>query len=204
VVLLPLAGAATPTTPNRSSTRTVNSARSRESKPRSSRNRVEELNSASDGCFPGKLDIAKKLAIVPTINSTNAMSILTLAEKPASEQIAAIERGFPSKSLDQIATMLGLSKQRIIGSLRFAQRTVSQREKTGRRFTLEESERMLRVLRAHRIVREVFATDEAVAQWLNAPDRGLGGKSPLDMLATDVGAAKVENLARAMIHGVPI
>ena len=60
------------------------------------------------------------------------------------------------------------------------------------------------MLRAHRIVREAFTTDEAVAQWLNTPDRSLGGKSPLYMLATDVGAATVENLARAMIHGVPI
>jgi putative toxin-antitoxin system antitoxin component (TIGR02293 family) len=151
-----------------------------------------------------QLDTAKKIALMPNANSTNAMSILTLVEKPAAEQISAIERGFPSESLDQIAKMLGLSKQRIIGSLKFAQRTVSQREKTGRRFTLEESERMLRVLRAHRIVREAFTTDEAVAQWLNTPDRSLGGKSPLDMLATDVGAATVENLARAMIHGVPI
>ena len=132
------------------------------------------------------------------------MSILALAEKPASEQIAAIEKGFPSRSLNEVAKMLGLSKQRIIAGLKFAQRTVSQREKTGVRFTLEESERLLRVLRVRRIAREVFTTDEAVAQWLNAPDRSLRGKTPLDMLATDVGAKEVENLARAMMHGVPV
>lgn len=150
------------------------------------------------------LDVGSRLAIVPNENSDIAMSILTLAEKPATEQIAAIEKGFPSRSLNEVAKMLGLSKQRIIASLKFAQRTVSQREKTGVRFTLEESERLLRVLRVRRIAREVFTTDEAVAQWLNTPDRSLRGKAPLDMLATDVGAVKVENLARAMMHGVPV
>ena len=88
--------------------------------------------------------------------------------------------------------------------MKLAQRTITSREKTGKPFTLEESERLLRVLRLHRLARQVFTTNEAVAQWLSAPDRSLGMKSPLEMLATDVGAAKVENLAQAMMHGVPI
>jgi putative toxin-antitoxin system antitoxin component (TIGR02293 family) len=131
------------------------------------------------------------------------MTILALAERPDSEQIAAIERGLPSNSLSQIAKMLGLPKQRIIAALKLAQRTVSDREKSKRPFRLEESERLLRVLRVHRIAREVFTTDDAVAKWLSMPDRSLGMKTPLDMLATDVGTAKVENLAYAMVHGVP-
>ena len=144
------------------------------------------------------------VAILPIRISNIAMRILTLSGKPVSEQIAAIERGLPSSSLGQIASLLGLPKQRIITGLRFAQRTVSARERTKARFSLEESERLLRVLRVHHIAREVFTTDEAVAQWLDAPDRSLGMKTPLDMLATDLGAAKVENLAQAMIHGVPV
>jgi putative toxin-antitoxin system antitoxin component (TIGR02293 family) len=131
------------------------------------------------------------------------MTIFELADKPDSEQIAAIEKGLPSQSLNQIAKMLGLPKQTIIVALKFAQRTISEREKAKKPFKLEESERLLRVLRVHRIAREVFTTDEAVAKWLDMPDRSLGMKTPLDMLATDIGTAKVENLANAMIHGVP-
>lgn len=132
------------------------------------------------------------------------MNVLTLADRLPNEQIAALERGLPSTSLAQIAGMLNLPKQSIIAALRLAQRTITLREKTRKPFTLEESERLLRVLRLHRLARQVFTTDEAVAQWLSAPDRSLGMKSPLEMLATDVGAAKVENLAQAMMHGVPI
>ena len=132
------------------------------------------------------------------------MNVLTLADRLPNEQIAALERGLPSASLAQIAGMLNLPKQNIIAALKLAQRTITLREKTRKPFTLEESERLLRVLRLHRLARQVFTTNEAVAQWLSAPDRSLGMKSPLEMLATDVGAAKVENLAQAMMHGVPI
>jgi putative toxin-antitoxin system antitoxin component (TIGR02293 family) len=131
------------------------------------------------------------------------MTIFELAYRPDSEQIAAIEKGLPSQSLHQIAALLGLPKQKIIAALKFAQRTVSEREKAKQPFKLAESERLLRVLRVHRIAREVFTTDDAVSKWLSTPDRSLGMKAPLDMLATDIGTAKVENLAHAMVHGVP-
>lgn len=40
------------------------------------------------------------------------------------------------------------------------------------------------------------------------PSSALGeiatGRAPLEMLATDLGAQKVETLLRAMIHGVPV
>lgn len=144
------------------------------------------------------------VAIMPPVTSHIAMNVLALADKLPNEQIAALERGLPSASLAQIAGMLNLPKQSIIAALRLAQRTITLREKTRKPFTLEESERLLRVLRLHRLARQVFTTNEAVAQWLSTPDRSLGMKSPLEMLATDVGAAKVENLAQAMMHGVPI
>jgi putative toxin-antitoxin system antitoxin component (TIGR02293 family) len=143
------------------------------------------------------------MAILPKRSSNTAMTIFELADRPESEQIAAIEKGLPSQSLNQIAKMLGLPKQAIIVALKFAQRTITEREKTKKPFKLDESERLMRVLRVHRIAREAFTTDEAVAKWLCIPDRSLGMKTPLDMLATDIGTSKVENLASAMIHSVP-
>jgi putative toxin-antitoxin system antitoxin component (TIGR02293 family) len=145
------------------------------------------------------------MAIMPLRTSKTAMSaVLELPGKSATEQIAALERGLPSSTLNEISALLNLPKGNILKKLKLAQRTITLREKSGKRFTLEESERLLRVLRVRRIVREVFQTDQAVSDWLIAPDASLGKKSPLEMLTTDVGAAKVENLARAMVHGVPI
>jgi putative toxin-antitoxin system antitoxin component (TIGR02293 family) len=132
------------------------------------------------------------------------MSVLTLTERPLGEQIEVLERGLPSSALGEIAAALGLPKARIIKALKLVLRTMTEREKKNERFSTAESERLYRIVRARSLAREIFSSDAAVAEWLGAPDRSLGGRAPLEMLATDLGAQKVESLLRAMIHGVPV
>lgn len=131
------------------------------------------------------------------------MSVMSLPERSLNEQIRTVERGLPSRALAEIARVLGLPKARIVEGLKLVQRTVTEREKTRSRFSAVESERLFRVVRVRALARETFATDAAVAQWMNLPDRSLGNRAPLEMLATDLGAQKVESLLRAMMHGVP-
>jgi putative toxin-antitoxin system antitoxin component (TIGR02293 family) len=132
------------------------------------------------------------------------MSVMTLTERPLGEQIEVLERGLPSSALGEIAAALGLPKARIIKALRLVLRTMTEREKKHERFSTAESERLYRVVRVRSLAREIFSSDAAVAGWLGVPDRSLGGRAPLEMLATDLGALKVESLLRAMIHGVPV
>lgn len=134
----------------------------------------------------------------------SATSILTLPGRPLDEQIRALERGFPSNTLALLADLMGWPKARLIEGLQLVQRTVTEREKKHARFSPVESERLYRVVRIRGLAREVFSSDAAVADWLNSPDRGLAGKKPLELLSTDLGAQKVENLIRAMAHGVPL
>jgi len=131
------------------------------------------------------------------------MSVLTLTGRPLSEQIEILERGLPSSALAEIAAALGLPKARIVKGLRLVLRTMTQRERKHERFSSMESERLFRVVRVRTMAREIFSSDAAVAEWLGAPDRSLGNRAPLEMLATDLGAQKVESLLRAMMHGVP-
>ena len=131
------------------------------------------------------------------------MSILTLTSRPLTEQIQTLERGFPSSALAEIAAVLGLPKARLIEGLKLVLRTVTQREKKRERFSPMESERIYRVVRIRVLAREIFSADSAVAEWMSAPDRSLGNRTPLEMLATDLGAQKVESLLHAMMHGVP-
>ena len=131
------------------------------------------------------------------------MSILTLTSRPLTEQIQILERGLPSSALAEIAAVLGLPKARLIEGLKLVLRTVTQREKKRERFSPMESERIYRVVRIRVLAREIFSADSAVAEWMSAPDRSLGNRTPLEMLATDLGAQKVESLLRAMMHGVP-
>ncbi|HUJ43985.1 MAG TPA: antitoxin Xre-like helix-turn-helix domain-containing protein [Opitutaceae bacterium] len=132
------------------------------------------------------------------------MSILALSDKPRSAQIAAVRRGFPHTALEQIAAGLGLSRSKVIDALAISPRTAAWRQRHRRSFTTSESERLFRLVRVRRLAREVFATDAAVAEWLETPDGSLGGKAPLQMLATDLEMGRLENLLKAMIHGVPV
>lgn len=66
-----------------------------------------------------------------------------------------------------------------------------------------ESECRLRLLRVQALAREIFSSNQAIAEWLGAADRSLGNRTPFELLGTDLGAQRVENLLRAMMHGVP-
>ncbi|MDB6168086.1 MAG: hypothetical protein JWM88_950 [Verrucomicrobia bacterium] len=132
------------------------------------------------------------------------MNVMTLPARPLMEQIEALEQGLPSRTLGDLAKVLALPKKGLIDALRLVQRTVTQREQKGERFSPAESERLFRVIRVRAQAREVFSTDAAVAEWLNEPDRSLGQKTPLQMLRTDLGSQKVGSLLQAMIHGVPV
>ncbi len=130
------------------------------------------------------------------------MPILALAGKPDHVQIAAILRGLPSTTLGEISRTLGLSRETIIAALKLSRRKISACERSGDRFGPEESERLLRVIRVRHLVREVFVSDTAVVEWMCSPQDYLDGQTPLEALDTGLGAARVENLARSMIHGV--
>ncbi len=132
------------------------------------------------------------------------MTVYSLAQKPDRAQIAAIQQGLPSTILSEIAATLELPKRTIISALKLPPGTVSARERSGKPFGPQESERLLRVVRVHRLARAAFASDRAVARWMTTPSDHLDGQTPLDALETWLGATRVEALARAMIHGVPL
>lgn len=132
------------------------------------------------------------------------MTVLQLVEQSPAAQVAAIEKGLPSRVLHQLLALLGVSQKALLDALGLAPRTITHRLNKNQRFSSTESERLLRVMRVQKLAREVFSTDAAVAQWLTTPDAALGKRPPLAMLSTDVGAAQVHNLLQAMIHGVPL
>ncbi|HEY1791931.1 MAG TPA: antitoxin Xre/MbcA/ParS toxin-binding domain-containing protein [Opitutaceae bacterium] len=132
------------------------------------------------------------------------MSPLEIIDMPVSRQIEKVEKGFPGTILSKMVKYIDLPEIIIIDGLKLPRRTMTERKKPGARFSMMESERLLRVMRIHKAAQEVFASNMAIAGWLKEPDRALGMKTPLEMLATDLGTAKVDNLIKAMVHGVPV
>lgn len=74
---------------------------------------------------------------------------------------------------------------------------------TKARFTAEQSERLVRLIRVMDRAVEMFEGDKSAAlKWLNEPVRGLGWKKPADLLSSEAGAFEVLKLINRLEHGV--
>lgn len=51
--------------------------------------------------------------------------------------------------------------------------------------------------------RDVFGSEESAREWLTTPQQGLGSRVPLELLATEAGAAEVRDLLGRIEYGVP-
>ena len=49
---------------------------------------------------------------------------------------------------------------------------------------------------------ETFGDPTKAAAWLKRPTRALDGKAPLDLLDTEIGAGKVEQLLTRIAYGI--
>ena len=71
------------------------------------------------------------------------------------------------------------------------------------RFTAEQSERLVRIIRVLDRAVELFEGDKVQAQkWLNEPARALGWKTPADVMNSEAGAWEVMKLITRLEHGV--
>lgn len=48
----------------------------------------------------------------------------------------------------------------------------------------------------------LWGSEEAARQWLTAPEGALGGASPVDHAATEIGSRQVEDLMGQIAHGI--
>jgi hypothetical protein len=72
----------------------------------------------------------------------------------------------------------------------------------GSRLTAAESDRTVRLARVYAGAVEMIGDEEKAAEWLQTPNRALGGERPLDQLDTDVGSRTVEDILGRIAYGV--
>jgi putative toxin-antitoxin system antitoxin component (TIGR02293 family) len=109
--------------------------------------------------------------------------------------------GLPFASLAGVGTRYAiplLTLARVVG---LPARTLARRKKD-RRLRADESDRLLRLARVAAEAEDVLGARENAGQWLQKPNRALGGVAPLDLLDTDLGAAEVVTILGRIEHGV--
>ena len=71
------------------------------------------------------------------------------------------------------------------------------------RFTPDQSERLVRIIRVIDRAVELFEGDKEEAQkWLKEPNRALGWQVPAELMASETGAYEVMKLISRLEHGV--
>jgi putative toxin-antitoxin system antitoxin component (TIGR02293 family) len=70
------------------------------------------------------------------------------------------------------------------------------------RLSQDESDRLIRVARVIAAATDTFTDPGRAARWLRAPNRGLGGMVPVELLATETGAALVHETLHKIDHGI--
>ena len=115
--------------------------------------------------------------------------------------IQNIKRGLPVSSFEKIQKTLDVSVNTLSSTLNIASRTLARRKKEGR-FQPDESERVLRIASLFDRALQVLHNQSTVQLWFKAPQKALGGKTPLEFADTEPGAREVEDLLGRLEHGV--
>ncbi len=113
-----------------------------------------------------------------------------------------VEAGFSFDALEKLGKATGLPLERLRVAVRISPRTLTRRRKE-KKLSPEESDRLVSVSRLLAQTFELFeGNKEAGMRWFQSPNRALGGLSPIEAAATEIGTREVENLIGRLEHGV--
>lgn len=116
--------------------------------------------------------------------------------------IDKIEKGLPYVSFVRLGKNIGIPLDALRSAVGIAPRTFTRR-KDEKRFSCEESDRIVSLSRLFAQTIELFEGDVKAAQnWLKNPNHALAGRTPLDIAATETGTREVEDLIGRLEHGV--
>jgi putative toxin-antitoxin system antitoxin component (TIGR02293 family) len=97
--------------------------------------------------------------------------------------------------------MLGLERTEIDQTV-IPSRTLQHRRSRREKLTLEESDRVLRIVRILSSAEAVYGNRERALAWLRKPHPRLEERSPLSLVKTDTGSRIVEELLIQVDEGM--
>jgi len=114
----------------------------------------------------------------------------------------AIREGFPQKVIEELMEAADLSIKELAACLDLSARSLQRRRREGR-LARNESDRIYRLARIVALAKASLGGRDAANRWLKRRNRALGGKEPLAVIDTEIGARAVENvLGRIAFGGV--
>ncbi len=120
----------------------------------------------------------------------------------AEDFVSEIRLGLPSRMGSQVIKLYGLNDRQADKILGFSRRTLTRKLQASKRLTPVQSDRVYRLARvgAHALV--ALGDPGKARDWMTSPNRALGNTAPVDLLDTDAGAERVEEILHRIEHGI--
>ena len=129
-----------------------------------------------------------------------AFSLDRFARSDSQARAEAVVRGIPSGAIKQLVRESGVTVSDL-AKIVAPRRTLDRRLKDNARLTLQESDRLARLLRVLDIATQIFGDRRHAMAWMTEPKERLDGQTPLDQLRTEAGARQIEEWLEQSRHG---
>lgn len=117
-----------------------------------------------------------------------------------SDVLRLVEGRLPPTVITRLDS-LGLERAEINATV-IPSRTLQHRRLRHENLTIEESDRVLRVMRVLAATEEVYGSRMRALEWLRKPNSRLDDRPPLSLLKTDTGSRIVEELLIQIDEGM--
>jgi putative toxin-antitoxin system antitoxin component (TIGR02293 family) len=121
---------------------------------------------------------------------------------PESDILQIVEKRLAPSAITRL-TELGFTRAEIDSTV-IATRTLTHRRARREKLTLEESDRVMRIVRVLAATERVYGGRERALAWLRKPKARLGGRVPISLLTSDAGSRLVEELLIQIDEGMVI
>lgn len=113
----------------------------------------------------------------------------------------AVRGGLPTETLRVLAQQTNTTLSVLQQVAGIDRGTFARRSRTHAKLKADESDRLVRVARVAALAIEAMGRADGLA-WLHEPNRALGERVPLELLATEIGSRQVEQIIGRVEHGV--
>ncbi len=132
--------------------------------------------------------------------------MLGIREAPhtAEEAEELIRTGLTSSAVQHLARALGLKTEEQVRIFDLSPATLGRvrGSKDSRLLSPGTSDRLFRAAAVAALAEDVFEGRERAVAWLRVPNPALQGKTPMELLDTDIGSRRVETVLRRLEYGI--
>lgn len=115
----------------------------------------------------------------------------------------AVSRGLSKSSVTRLVTRIALNPKDARAIRNQVVPSATWKRTTGR-LSLHASERTERLARVMAAAEFTWDDPELARKWMNNPHPLLGGKTPIAVASTEVGARSVERILIEIVYGLPV